>query len=88
MTDKEKNNSSISINNDDQQQQNDNLEENKKQNEDDPFLWPKKKKWIILSVLSCGAIIAPISSTIFYPAFLTVQEQLHTSDILVTTSGK
>ncbi|CAB5187800.1 unnamed protein product [Rhizophagus irregularis] len=112
MTDKEKNNSSISINNDDQQQQNDNLEENKKtlvvdidennsinskkltqeltttkENEDDPFLWPKKKKWIILSVLSCGAIIAPISSTIFYPAFLTVQEQLHTSDILVTTSA-
>ncbi|GES73015.1 major facilitator superfamily domain-containing protein [Rhizophagus clarus] len=58
-----------------------------KEDEDDPFDWPKRKKWIILSVLSCGAIIGPISSTIFYPAFLAVQEQLHTNDILVTTSA-
>ena len=30
---------------------------------DDPYNWPKKKKWIILTILSWGAITSTISST-------------------------
>ncbi|RIA87269.1 major facilitator superfamily domain-containing protein, partial [Glomus cerebriforme] len=60
--------------------------ENKKE-EDDPVDWPKRKKWIVLIVLSCGAIIGPISSTIFYPALLAVRKQLNTNDILANTSA-
>ncbi|CAG8473247.1 5100_t:CDS:2 [Funneliformis mosseae] len=54
--------------------------------EDNPFNWPKRKKWLTLVVLSCGAIISPISCFLFYPAVLEVRKQLHTTSILTNAS--
>ncbi|KAJ2964976.1 hypothetical protein NQZ79_g83 [Umbelopsis isabellina] len=51
-----------------------------------PRMFSKKKKISIISVIALAASISPISSTIYYPALVTVQEALNTTETAINAS--
>ncbi|CAG8471677.1 16859_t:CDS:10 [Acaulospora colombiana] len=50
--------------------------------EDDPRNWSTKKKNFILFIIATAGILAPISSTIFFPAITVVRNDLRTTEVL------
>ncbi|GBC06045.1 hypothetical protein RclHR1_06590005 [Rhizophagus clarus] len=48
----------------------------------DPKHWPRKKKNYILFITSLAGMIAPLSSTIFYPSVTNIERDLKTSQVL------
>ncbi|KAF1802737.1 major facilitator superfamily domain-containing protein [Mucor lusitanicus] len=52
----------------------------------DPKQFPRYKKNMILSVVAIGGAISPVSSTIYYPALITMQEAFQTTDTTMNAS--
>ncbi|KAK4514636.1 ATPase [Mucor velutinosus] len=52
----------------------------------DPKQFPKYKKNMILCVVAIGGAISPVSSTIYYPALITMQEAFQTTDTTMNAS--
>ncbi|CAB5381456.1 unnamed protein product [Rhizophagus irregularis] len=48
----------------------------------DPKYWPRKKKNFILFIISLAGMVAPLSSTIFYPSITNIENDLKTSRVL------
>ncbi|KAI9288156.1 hypothetical protein BC943DRAFT_185169 [Umbelopsis sp. AD052] len=54
----------------------------------DPKTYTSRKKISITAVIALAGSISPISSTIYYPALVTVQEELNTTATAVNASRK
>ncbi|CAG8545472.1 5842_t:CDS:2 [Funneliformis mosseae] len=54
--------------------------------ENDPRNWSNTKKSTILIVVSISGMLSHIANTIFFPAILVVQEELHTTETLINTT--
>ncbi|CAG8520621.1 14263_t:CDS:2 [Rhizophagus irregularis] len=48
----------------------------------DPKCWPRKKKNFILFITSLAGMVAPLSSTIFYPSIIIIENDFKTSGVL------
>ncbi|CAI2189299.1 367_t:CDS:2, partial [Funneliformis geosporum] len=48
----------------------------------DPKNWPRRKKRLILFMIAFAGMIAPMSSTIIYPAVAKIENDLNTSEVL------
>ncbi|RGB36734.1 major facilitator superfamily domain-containing protein, partial [Rhizophagus diaphanus] len=48
----------------------------------DPKYWPRKKKNFILFIISLAGMVAPLSSTIFYPSIIIMENDFKTSGVL------
>ncbi|CAG8533238.1 20137_t:CDS:2, partial [Gigaspora rosea] len=53
--------------------------------DDDPKNWPTTKKWRILFVVIVSGMLSPVASTILYPALITLQQELQTSETVVNS---
>lgn len=53
---------------------------------DDPKNWSKKKKNTVVLVIAYCAFVAPLASSIYMPAVIQVQEDLHTTPSLVSAT--
>ncbi|CAG8484039.1 4914_t:CDS:2 [Acaulospora morrowiae] len=53
-----------------------------RESDHDPRNWPAKKKNLILFIIAAAGILAPISSTIFFPALIEVRNDLNTTEVL------
>ncbi|CAG8689739.1 6943_t:CDS:2 [Funneliformis caledonium] len=48
----------------------------------DPKSWPRRKKYLILFIVALAGMMAPMSSTIIYPAIAELENDLNTSETL------
>ncbi|RIA82508.1 major facilitator superfamily domain-containing protein [Glomus cerebriforme] len=53
--------------------------------ENDPKNWTDLRKRTILIIVSIAGMLSPIANTIFFPAILTVREEMHTTEPLINT---
>ncbi|CAB4394086.1 unnamed protein product [Rhizophagus irregularis] len=51
--------------------------------ENDPKNWTDFKKNAILTIVTIAAMLSPIANTIFFPAILTVREELQTTETVI-----
>ncbi|KAI8990893.1 major facilitator superfamily domain-containing protein [Mycotypha africana] len=61
-------------------------EQQKKEDFSDPKQFPRYKKNMILLVVALAGSVSPVSSTIYYPALLTMQDYFQTNDTTMNAS--